>query len=228
MHVVIRVFPLALAFVLALAAPRAFAASPDVERALALGDAGDHAGALAIWTRLADAGDRLAMIEVGLAHHHGRGVPVDYPKALDWYVRADNGDALNNMGVMYRDGLGVPRDRRIAYLAFLIVHMAGMGSEATISRANRNLRREMAEQSPAELKAALCYPVAYFQAFLRARGSLDRGPEDFAVDEERPRFRDAGWWMPGEVGAFDCPYVEPAQAAAVTPDEAPRAAPTRR
>lgn len=224
MHVVARTLLLALA----LLAPPAFAASPDVERAVALGDAGDHAGALAIWTRLASAGDRLAMIEVALAHHQGRGVPVDYAKALDWYLRADNGDALNNMGVMYRDGLGVPRDRKIAYLAFLTVHMLGLGGQATISRANNNLRREMAEQTTAELKAALCYPTTYFQALLEARGRLDRGPEDFPVDAKHPRFRDAGWWMPGEVGAFGCPYVEPAPSSGADPAEAGDGASGRR
>lgn len=44
----------------------------------------------------------------------GMGVPKDYAKAMQWYqLAADQGYALaqSNLGVMYNNGQGVPRDR---------------------------------------------------------------------------------------------------------------------
>jgi TPR repeat protein len=78
---------------------------------------------------------------------------------MDWYRKAfqRNGDALNNIGVTYRDGLGGPQNRQVAYLLFLLVHMEGIGEQETVMRANRNLRREIAEQPKAELREAMLY-----------------------------------------------------------------------
>ncbi|MBK7301379.1 MAG: sel1 repeat family protein [Moraxellaceae bacterium] len=40
---------------------------------------------------------------------NGQGVPQNYRQAVDWYRRAANqgrSDALNNLGVMYKNGEG--------------------------------------------------------------------------------------------------------------------------
>ena len=146
------------------------------------------------------------MIEAGLIHHQGLGgVAIDYNKAMDWYLKALNGDALNNLGVMYRDGTGVPGNRKIAYLLFLTVHMQGMGREATISRANRNLRKEIAELADVEKQEALCYTLAYFKEYLDSRGKMTGIPERLRASPDRKRFKELPWWMPGEIGPFECP-----------------------
>jgi hypothetical protein len=168
---------------------------------------GDFATAYPLWVALAENGDDKAMIEVGLMHHRGQGVPRDYGLAMDWYLKAfrKNGDALNNIGVMYRDGLGVQRNRKIAFLLFLTVHMVGMGNEATVSRANGNLRREIAELPLQERQEAICYTMDYLIAYVESRGTITQVPENLRASSGRKRIKDLDWWAPGELGTFACP-----------------------
>jgi hypothetical protein len=183
-------------------------ASEAVDKALDAMNRGDYDAAYSMWVSLAEAGDDKAMVEVGLMHHQGLGRPVDYTAAMDWYLKAfeRNGDALNNMGVMYKEGHGVTKNRKIAYLLFLTVHMEGMGNEETIMRANRNLRREIAELSSREKEEALCYTGAYLDAYVRNRGVLTGiSSRKLRPSRQRKRIRDFGWWAPGEIGKFDCP-----------------------
>ncbi|MBS7458663.1 SEL1-like repeat protein [Coralloluteibacterium stylophorae] len=145
------------------------------------------------------------MVAAGVIYHQGLGRPVDYDKALDWYLKSMDGDALNNMGVMFRDGTGVPQNAKIAYLMFLTVHMTGMGSEATIMRANRNLRASIAALPREEIDEALCYTVDYFMAYIESRGRLADVPQDLQVSPARRRIRELGWWREGELAPYDCP-----------------------
>ncbi|MEO8746428.1 MAG: hypothetical protein ABI379_02040 [Rhodanobacter sp.] len=164
-----------------------------------------------IWKRLADGGDKRAMVQLGLSYQVGDKIQSDYPKAMDWYLRAldgnhlNNGDALNNIGVMFRDASGVRQDRKIAYLLFLTVHMQGLGGEETVMRANRNLRREIGELSLDETQVALCYTVDYVRAYLRQRGKLVGVPKQLRAAATRPRFRELDWWSRGEIAPYDCP-----------------------
>lgn len=175
--------------------------------ALAARSRGDHAAAYPLWVELAQKGDNRAVIEVGLAHHLGRGVPQDYGQAMDWYLKLfpKDGDALNNIGVMYRDGLGVPANRKIGYLLFLTVHMVGLGSEGTVMRANGNLRRELAELPLPERQEALCYTPQYLVAYVRSRGTLDGIPQELRASPERKRIKELNWWLPGEIQPYTCP-----------------------
>ncbi|HQL21794.1 MAG TPA: tetratricopeptide repeat protein, partial [Opitutaceae bacterium] len=149
----------------------------------------------------ADRGDVAAMIEVGLAYHRGDGVPVDYAKAMDWYLKAydkADGDALNNIAVMYRDGLGVPKNTKVAYLLLLAVHMEGRGTEATQMRAGRNLGR-LAESMPQEeIIEALSYTWSYVDQIVRSRGSNLSIGKNVLPSRGRPRIRDNNWWMDSE------------------------------
>ena len=79
------------------------------------------------WESLAEQGDTVAMISLGVMYHTADGVSVDYETALDWYLRAyekNDGDALNNIGVLFRDGLGLQKNEKIAYLLFLAVQIS--------------------------------------------------------------------------------------------------------
>ena len=140
-------------------------------------------------------------------HHQGKGMPVDFVKAMDWYLKAyqKNGDAMNNIGVMYRDGLGVNKNRKIAYLLFLYIHMEGMGGEETVMRANRNLRHEIAELPSAERHEALCYNLAYLVSYIESKGVNKKDAKALRESEKQKRIRDMDWWAPGEVGEFTCP-----------------------
>lgn len=178
-----------------------------LSEALAAKSRGDFAAAYPLWVELAERGNDKAAIEVGLMHHLGQGVPQDYALAMDWYLKAfpKNGDALNNIGVMYRDSLGVQQNRKIAHLLFLTVHMAGMGNQATVMRANRNLRREISELPLAERQESLCYTSQYLMAYVKSKGGLEGIPENLRASPERKRIKELNWWLPGEIGEYSCP-----------------------
>lgn len=184
------------------------AASADsrLEQAIQAGTSGDHRTALPLWEELGAGGDRKAMVEAGLIYHQGLGRPVDHDRALDWYLASMVGAALNNVGVMFRDGTGVPLNRKVAYLLFLTIHMTGAGNEETVMRANRNLRREIAELPRLEIREALCYSVDYLLAYVQSRGHLQGIPEDLRAAEGRPRIKELDWWMQGEVEPYECPH----------------------
>ena len=178
--------PLRLALLTALVIHSGFASSPT-ERAK--------------YEKLAAQGDVAAMVELGLVHHTGKGVTVDYVKAMDWYLKAYakyDGDALNNIGVLFRDGLGVPKNQKVAYLLFLIVHMEGLGVEATQSRAGRNLSRLVESLPRKEIEEALSYTLPYLSQIVVSRGKNLAIGNDVLPAHDRLRFRDADWWLDSE------------------------------
>ncbi len=155
-------------------------------------------------------GDTTAMIELGLIYHRGDGVPVDYAKAMDWYLKAYDkfdGDAFNNLGVMYRDGLAVGKNAKIAYLLFLAVHMEGLGNEGTQIRAGRNLTRLAESLSEEEIHEALSYTWPYVDQIVKSRGKKFSIGQDVLPAKDRPRIRDNDWWLESERKAmtFDSP-----------------------
>lgn len=175
--------------------------------ALSAMDRGDFDTAYAVWVKLAEAGDDKAALQAGLMHHAGQGRPVDHQEAYTWYLKAfdHNADAWNNLGVLYRDGLGVKQNRQIAFLLFLTIHMGSHGDEGTQLRANRNLRREIAELPEQVRQTALCHTPDYLVAYVKSRGQLQGIPEAYRAGPGRKRFRELGWWAPGELAPFDCP-----------------------
>ncbi|MCB1137091.1 MAG: SEL1-like repeat protein, partial [Chlamydiia bacterium] len=53
----------------------------------------------------------------GDIYFYGQGVPVDYPKALDWYLKAaelGSAEAMNNVAYIYEKGLGIQQDLGLA------------------------------------------------------------------------------------------------------------------
>ncbi|MFC1836945.1 hypothetical protein ACFL2Q_19845, partial [Thermodesulfobacteriota bacterium] len=71
------------------------------------------AGDLEALKERAAKGDAIALYELGLNYHDGKGVQRDYSEALKWFRLAaekGNAGAMNMVGVMYHDGLGVPKD----------------------------------------------------------------------------------------------------------------------
>ncbi len=74
-------------------------------------------------------GDASAMNEIGVAYFKGTdGLGQDYAKAVEWFEKSANGGiavAMNNMGIVYRDGIGVETDQAEAHAWFLKAAEAG-------------------------------------------------------------------------------------------------------
>ena len=203
-----------------------------MERAIEADKAGRYDEALDLFKQAAADGDHKAMTEVGLRYYTGKGVRQDYCAAYEWFNKAKEGDAdaLNNMGVMFRDGQCVKKNRKIAYLTFLMIHMQGMGTEQTQMRTNRNLRREVAELSRGDVKEALCYTLPYYKQVLESRGKKTKAATENLPSAKSLRFKEASWWLPHEMEGlnYECPKpwnkIRPAEEDPAGAQEAPPAA----
>ena len=90
--------------------------SADFNKGLTAARNGDFATALREWMPLAEKGDATAQINLGVMYEDGRGVPVDYRRAVKWYKRAaEQGDvrAQVNLGLMLANGTGVKKNKYI-------------------------------------------------------------------------------------------------------------------
>ena len=117
--------------------------------------------AAGIWTRrAAEAGERVAMHNLGLFLMQGEGGQRDVAEAAIWFRRAaDQGvvDSQYNLGLLYQAGQGVDRNLREAYRWFTVAANAGDGLsrekavalEAVIKAGERaGLAREAAAFQP--------------------------------------------------------------------------------
>ena len=76
-------------------------------------DGGDVSGAERIYRELANQGDRVAQVQLGLLYDRGDAAPKAYQRAVRWYsVAASQGDpdAAYYLGRLYQDGRGGPRN----------------------------------------------------------------------------------------------------------------------
>ena len=163
---------------------------------------GDFKKAHTEFLPLANAGDDKAMVTLGTFYYEGKGVSQDYSKALEWFLKAlekDNADAFSNIGVMFRDGLAVPKNKKIAYCIFLITHVCGLGSEDTQLRVNSCLREMIPEMTKEELVECFNYTPAYINAYIQSKGTLKDVPEKYRPSSERPAIKDMPWWLDGEL-----------------------------
>ena len=74
---------------------------------------GDYATELALLRPLADQGNALAQLGLGVMYAKGQGVPQDYAQAVVWYRKAaeqGDADAQTLVGLMYANGHGVSQD----------------------------------------------------------------------------------------------------------------------
>ena len=153
------------------------------------------------WEGLAKKGDVKAMMSLGMVYHTGDGVDVDYTKAMDWYLQAyakNDGDALNNIGVLFRDGLGMPKNEKIAYLLFLKVHMEGLGTEGTQMRSGSSLGRLVGSMKKEDIAEALSYTWPYVDQVVKSRGKNMKIASNVLPTKQRPKIRDNHWWTDDE------------------------------
>ena len=168
--------------------------------------------AINILEGLAAKGDTKAMVQLGIYYYEGAIIKQDYPKAMDWWLKAfdaENADAFVNLGVMHRDGHAVPKNKKIAYCVFLTTHMCGLGSESTQLRSNSCLRRMIEELSKDDIKDCLSnYTPGYIFAYLEAKGKMEGIPGKHKPSEEQPALKDLGWFLDSEIDAIFGPPTE--------------------
>ena len=78
-----------------------------------IGDLGSGTLSLKLWLPRAEAGDAESQYFVARIYFNGMGVPADYAAAAKWYERAADqhyAAALEELGYMYEQGIGVPKD----------------------------------------------------------------------------------------------------------------------
>jgi len=86
----------------------------DMDKANEAYERADYAAAAGYLRPLAEAGDPLAQMRLGVLHHEGFGVDQDDAKAARWWRKAaDQGyaDAEYAVGLCYDHGRGVPQDQ---------------------------------------------------------------------------------------------------------------------
>lgn len=181
--------------------------SDNLHKGIAALQQGNDREAIRLFTPIANAGDINAQLTLGMLYLQGEHIPVDYSLALKWYLRAfekGDGDAYNDIGVMYRDGKGVSANRQIAYALFLMVHMEGRGTEDTQYRAGSNLTRLRHELTDSEQESALCQPYEWVMEYVRSSGHSGRLKELSIPTAKNPRLKDMSWWFEGELAKFEC------------------------
>ena len=110
----------------------------------------DHQEALKWFQRAAEGGDPDAQVALGQKYEDGEDVERNYKLAAEWFRRAAEhvpdlggaGQGRNRLGLLYREGLGVPLDYVRAYFWFSL-----SGPEENITEAKTHL-------SPAQIREA--------------------------------------------------------------------------
>lgn len=113
-----------------------------------LGDLSSGTLSLQRWLPLAQQGEPEAQYYVARIYANGMsGVPTDYGKAAEWYQLAANqnfSSAIQELGYMYEQGLGVPQDAKLALN--LQRKAAGLGDELDYSWKITAAKEEAAQQ----------------------------------------------------------------------------------
>jgi hypothetical protein len=151
-----------------------------------LGDLSSGTLSLDRWMPLAERGDAEAQYYVARIYANGMGgVPVDYTRAVTWYQRAAEqqySSALQELGYLYEQGLGVQRD---AMQALNLQRKAvGLGAELDyawkITAAEEEAARQVAsltgqlEQSNAEIETLRAQVATTNDALFKSRADLGR------------------------------------------------------
>ena len=120
------------------------------------------------WTlKSAEAGNKVAMLDIGYTLSSGQGGPTDYKEAMRWFLQASKAgipEADNNIGVMYQRGYGVAVDTGTARMWYRKAASKGFApakGHSAVSNNSAELRRS---------SGSGCGPVA--TGFLLHQGAL--------------------------------------------------------
>jgi len=131
----------------------------DLVDGLTATEKGDFATALRLWTPLAEQGDALAQLFLGLNYAEGKGVVQNYKIAAKWFtLAAEQGiaKAQSKLGAMYADGQGVAQDYLKAHMWFNIAAIDGNSEDAASKRDKISKKMTPAQVEKAQEAASLC------------------------------------------------------------------------
>lgn len=153
---------------------------------------------------LAQKGDSDAMVQLGVLTQEGAGVDPDYIKAMDWYLKGfakKNAEAYLRIGSMYRDGLGVAKNQKIACALFILSHIHSYGGESVQSRIDETLQKQMGALTREETKQTLLLCEEYIVEYVTQRGKLkEEGvPSYLTSNTARTALKDMTGWTASEV-----------------------------
>ena len=114
---------------------------------------GDYATALDNWRPLAEQGNAMAQLNLGLFYDTGQGVLQDYAEAAHWYrLSAEQGTARAqyNLGRMYDSGRGVLKSLVLAHMWHNIA--SANGNDGGVTNRNR-IENQMTQDQIAEAQA---------------------------------------------------------------------------
>jgi hypothetical protein len=191
-----------------------------------LGDLSSGTLSLKRWLPLAEQGDAEAQYYVARIYANGMdGVPVDYARAVTWYQKAAQQQyqsALQELGYMYEQGLGVERDTLQALN--LQRQAAGLGAELDyawkITEAKEEAARQVAaltdqlELSNAEIEALRGQVASTNDALFRSRADLNRSETALLDLKEQLQA------VNESVAAVDTAHVEELQRTLATKEQA--------
>ena len=142
----------------------------SLDAAEAARERGDGPARIAIFKDLAERGDGNATTQVGIIYLNGQQVAKDEALAYRWFYGAwsqSNMDGLNALGVMSRDGVGVPVNLPLAGAAFYLAK-AGAASRETLDRASGNLEKVASRMSAETVTRIACLTLSALDDGLRA------------------------------------------------------------
>lgn len=131
---------------------------------------GDGIGRIAAFKRMAERGDGRAAQQIGLIYLNGQQVEKNPISAYRWFYAAwslSDMEGLNALGVMTRDGLGVPVNLPLAEATFYLAKAAARSREA-FDRALSNLDRLENRISLEERSRIACMSLSVLDDALRA------------------------------------------------------------
>ncbi len=112
--------------------------------AWALYEQGDHAGAVAVWQRLIDAGDADGYYGMGRYYWKGGAVPKNEKRAIEYFLKGAklrNLRSLFMLGYIYQNGYFVDKNARFAECYYLAA--ASLGSPPAMFNLSRLYLREI-------------------------------------------------------------------------------------
>lgn len=142
----------------------------SLDAADALKEKGDGPGRGSIYMGMAKRGDGKAAQQVGLIYLNGQQVEKNIPAAYRWFYAAwslSDMDGLNAMGVMLRDGLGVPVNLTIAQSAFYLAKAAAR-NQAAFDLASNNVSKLTGQITDDEKSKIACMSLKNLDDALRA------------------------------------------------------------
>jgi TPR repeat protein len=142
----------------------------SLDAAEAAQERGDGLGRMEVFKGMADRGNGQAAQSIGVMLLNGQQVEKNAVEAYRWFYAAwslSEMEGLNAMGVMNRDGLGVPANLMLAQSAFYLAKAAAR-NRAAFDRASSNLVRLEKQISAEEKGQIACMSLSELDDALRA------------------------------------------------------------